>query len=185
MKAFEGYSPEKVFRYMVKENKQFATACNKAVRREIVKNNELYFEKGVISEDVEWCVSLFDVAKKVGSINEMIHVYRQGVATSITASRSEKNIKDLYGIVSKITEKYKKRTDTFADTARSFMAFEYAILLFNISCFEGYKKYKFVSEYKWLLKYALDKKTKAVKYAYRILGFNGLMMLLRLKRRVF
>ncbi len=185
MQAFEGYSPEKVFHYMVKENKQFASAWNKAVRCEVVNSNELCFENGVISEDVEWCVNLFAVAKKVDMINEIVHIYRQGVATSITASRSEKNIKDLYGIISKITKTYKKRDDTFADTVKSFMAFEYAILLFNISSFEDYKKYKFVSEYKWLLKYALDKKTKAVKYAYRIFGFNGLMMLLRLKRRKF
>ena len=185
MKVFEGHSPEKVFRYTVKENKQFASPCNKAVKGNIVKEKQLFFEEGITAEDIKWSVELFTSVNKVDAVNELLYVYRQEVSTSVTASFSEKKFFDLYGIITSITEKYEKANDGFADAVRSFMAFEYAILLFNISCFEDYKKYKFVSEYKWLLKYALDKKTKAVKYTYRILGFNGLMMLLRLKRRVF
>lgn len=181
--CFMNKNPNEAFLHFVKDNKQFACACNKAVSRDVVINNGLFFQEGVTAEDVEWSLNLFESIKSVYATNKNMHIYRQNVSTSITASLSPKKFESLSGIVTRLIDKYSERSDAFSNVAKSFMAFQYAILLFNISCFDDYKNYAYFKKYDYILKYSVDKKTKITRLIYKIFGFNGLMRVFRLKRR--
>ena len=176
------YTAADAFRYMLKTNKQLVSACNKAVKKSVLTDNGIEFEQGTISEDTEWTVRLFSVAKTADFINGDFYVYRQGVGNSITSSFPEKNFNDLYRVVKKIADEHKKKNDDFSRAVMSFAAFEYAIILYNLSSYNNYKDYKYVQEYKFLLKYATDKKTKLIKTVYALFGYNGLMRILKFAR---
>ncbi len=184
LKYFQKRDPNEVFYYMVKEHKQFACACNRAIKRDIFSNGDLFFEEGVTAEDIEWSVKLFKKIKSANAVNENVHVYRQGVSTSITASLSPKKFESLSGIVTRLIEEYEDKNDAFSLNVKRFMAFEYAILLLNTSCLDNYAEYKHLTKYDHIFKYSTDKKTKITKLIYKVFGFNGLMRIFRIKRRI-
>lgn len=171
-----------IFDGMVRDGKQFAAPWNKAVKRQLLVEHGIFFKEGVIAEDVLWSVEIFEKAKKARLINENVYAYRQNVDNSVTATFTEKKFFDLYSIIEELVDKYSPLNTEFSKTVMSFIAFEYAILLFNISSFDNYKEYSFVRKNDFVLKYSLDKKTKLIKHMYKILGFNMLMKVFRFKR---
>ena len=66
----------------------------------------------------------------------------------------------------------------------SFMAFEYAILLYNIAYFKSIDEFKEMKHEDWLLANALDKKTRTVAAIYKVLGFRNTIYLMRLMRKI-
>lgn len=60
---------EKRLTYLVKRNQYIASACNKVVSRKLIVDNNVYFEKGVTSEDILWCAQLALLSKRVGGAN--------------------------------------------------------------------------------------------------------------------
>lgn len=87
--VFENDKSE-IFRYMVEENKQLATPCNKAIRRELLSNRQIYFPLDTISEDVPWIVKLFEETQSIGAINSLAYMYRQKREGSISSGMNRK-----------------------------------------------------------------------------------------------
>lgn len=174
--------PVTVFKLMLKSNKQIATPCNRSIRRSLLADNNILFKEGTIAEDVPWSVELFEKAESILAINENIYAYRQGVDGSVTSSVTNKKFEDLYNIVDQLIEKYSSSNTSFSEVAKAFTAFEYSILLYNVSFFDNYKEYSFVKEKDFIFKYSLDKKTRIVRSVYKIMGFSMLMKLFRAKR---
>lgn len=175
--------PVTVFEFMLKSNKQIATPCNRSIKRAFLIDNNIFFKEGAIAEDVIWSVELFEKARNVVVINENIYAYRQDVDGSVTSSVTDKKFEDLCNIVDQLIEKYSSYDTRFSNVAKAFAAFEYSILLYNVSFFDNYKEYSFVKEKDFIFKYSLDKKTRIVRSVYKVVGFNMLMKLFRAKRR--
>lgn len=172
-----------VFLYMVKENKQLATACNKAIRRKMLCEHHIYFPLGTISEDVPWIVRLFEKANNIGALNSIAYMYRQNRQGSISTEISSAKIEQLFNIVKCVSQEYKGRTDDFGKSVMSFISYQYAIVLYLAAIsHEPYDVNEIIS-YHWLLKYALDKKTKLVKWSCRLFGFHITLRLLALRKR--
>lgn len=70
-----------------------ASACNKLVRRELL-SAKMWFNKGVFSEDVEWCARLIVYAKSMDFVCENFYCYRQR-KDSITHTISKRKCDDL------------------------------------------------------------------------------------------
>ena len=75
------------------------SACDKAIRLSIIKENNIYFEKGLTSEDIKWAFKLFLNVRNFNVVNKEIYVYRQQRQGSITNTISRKNIECLFGII--------------------------------------------------------------------------------------
>lgn len=172
-----------VFLYMVKENKQLATACNKAICHKLLCEHQIYFPLGTISEDVPWIVRLFEEAHNIGAINSIAYMYRQKRQGSISTEISSAKIEQLFDIVKGLSQDYKGRTDDFGKSVMSFISYEYAIVLYLAALTHEPYDVKELITYRWLLKYALDKKTTLVKWSYRLFGFHNTLRLLSLRKR--
>lgn len=178
IKYFETGDKTEIFRYMVKCNKPLASAHNKMVRRDTLTNNAIYFEEGIVGEDIDWIIKLFRHSKKISAVNEVFHIYRVDNTNSVTSNVSNKMIWDNYGIIREYAEFGKKGADEFSKGVLSYMAFVYATLLCNIAVHGDIVKFKEVEKYDWLFKYAIDKKTKLVRFIYRLFGFeNGIKII--------
>ena len=162
------------------------SACMKLIKRQFLINNELYFVKGQLSEDIPWFINLLDCCNECMFVNMNIYAYRQNVSGSITHNIGLRNINSLIDIVETELQKIEKRTFSreAKDCLYSFLAYEYSIILGYLMYLDketAEKKYKYLKQYTWLLNYTQDPKVKKVSLAYRILGLRLMTKLLQLR----
>lgn len=68
----------------------YHNSWNKFVRRSFIIENELYFKKGLISEDILWSYLLFRQANKIIIIPKATYIYRNDNPASITNDYSSR-----------------------------------------------------------------------------------------------
>lgn len=165
--------------FLVDHGLFLASACNKFIRREFLINNNIFFQEGVTSEDIEWCGLLMLKSKSITYINEDFYVYREREG-SITASMSENNIKDLKNnIVQSIEncQKILKAEDELYAVYMSFMAYQYATLILcahNVKDRDMYHEVLDMKKYIRILSYSNNQKVKMFRMIYKLFGFKAL-----------
>lgn len=80
--------------YLTVNQLYIASACNKAIKRELLLDESLRFRKGVYSEDIEWCLKLLCKSKTPDFICENFYCYRQRKG-SITKTIDNRKCSDL------------------------------------------------------------------------------------------
>lgn len=109
-----------------------SSACLKAVRRELICKEGLTFEKGVLSEDIEWNAKLLCVAQTIDFVPELCYAYRVRPG-SITRSVSPKHVQDLCSIIERLAKKNIESLQQAEQEAyQSYVAFQYATLMINV-----------------------------------------------------
>ena len=88
------------------------SACLKVISTKLLRQNELYFKVGLLSEDIPWFIDLLDCSSKSLFINEYIYAYRQNVGTSISQNFGEKNFDSLMSIIKNELDKLETRRFT-------------------------------------------------------------------------
>lgn len=172
------------FIYLVRQNQYIASACNKAVLREHILQNNLFFRVGITSEDIEWCARLASCSKKMGGCNLDAYCYRQreeSITHTIKAENVDmlrKNIRTCirYGKLMKRSREYK--TAYFV-----YIAYQYGTLLFHINHLrkkERNEQLKQAEPYRYLLKYGKNRKIVLLRGFSHILGFRGMNCCLQL-----
>lgn len=162
---------------MLSESSQLeASSCMKAIRRELLLSKNLFFKKGIFSEDIEWFMRLMKTNPSVTVTNEVAYCYRLR-PSSISHSVGKKNIDDLYKIVDEYSIIYKETEDSeFKEGMLNYLLYQLFILMAYVhKCLRGEQRAKMVAEcrkYLWLNKYAISKKTKLCKMLYLIGGYR-------------
>lgn len=158
-----GKNKQIVLEHLSKLPKYPGSACTKLIRRELVIENNLYFKKGLLSEDIDWTIALLKGANNFAYCNAKYYYYRQNRPGSITDMSNIKNVESLLYIVEKWADKEKK--ELFQDEINAFMAYEYMIALYYYAGLDkaGRRKMKPVlKKYIWIMKYARSKTTRIV-----------------------
>ena len=65
------------------------------VRKSFILKNNIYFIKGIKSEDYDWLFNVFLKAESFNAVNESMYVYVKDRAGSITNTADLKNFNDL------------------------------------------------------------------------------------------
>lgn len=148
------------------------SACLKIIKREFLLNNELFFVKGQLAEDIPWFINLLDKSDNCCFVNLYIYAYRQNVTGSITNTGGEKSFNNLFHIFKTELEKIEKRSfnEEAKAAIKSFLAYEYSILL-TYKCINK-ESYKELLGYKDILKYTMNPKVKMVSRINRLLGIR-------------
>ncbi len=169
---------------MMKNNKFYCfSACSYAIDRAFVLKNDLFFVKGIVSEDIEWALRLLPLDFKLNVLSAPAAYSRRGREGSITATIGQKNIDDLFNTVTKYADTYKKSNSKNEIVLLNLLAYQYAIicgLLARIKDRAYVKKLiQKLKIYKWLLNYDLIPKVRKVKIAYKVLGISTTLRLLQ------
>lgn len=180
-----GCSKDVVLKHIASLPKFPGSAWAKIIRAKLIIQHELYFQKGLFSEDIDWTVRLLLNARTFSYYPGDYYFYRQGRIGSITSSVGIKNVLDLLSIVSKWASK--DLSHPFQQEINAYMAYEYVVLLFNYACLDkevasGIKKS--IESYKWLLSYGKSKKVILVNIAMKIIGFQITAKLLKKYRKI-
>ena len=161
----------RLYKLLEQKGQLDASAALKVIRRKFLLENGLYFEEGLLSEDVEWFFRVSRCVQKAAVLNHSAYCYRLREG-SITHTIGKKHIMDLVYMVSKHAKwlKDEPRTDLIAGLL-SYLSYQYYITLglFNVyASDEKQKLEQFRMEHKWLTKYGISRKTQmaglAVKY---------------------
>ena len=180
-----------VYEYLADLPKYPASACTKAIKRKLFIENNLYFTKGLLSEDLEWCIRVLLAAKSFCYCPYKYDFYRQKRTGSISSTYCEKKYMDILSTFQKWT---KNASTILSDAAKkrmiySYMEYIFRFLLMGYSCVEKENRKAFLKCVKngsWILGTRGDFPSKCINYGYKLLGIKGvgkaLNVYLKIKR---
>lgn len=166
-------SKDVVMKHLSSINKFPGSACTKLTSRDLIYKHDLFFQTGLLSEDIDWTIRLLKVAEHFAYVDTPYYFYRQKRAGSITNSVNLCNIECLLSIIEKWSSE--NLGLQYQYELNSFMAYEYMIVLFNYANLSKHDKseiYGRVKNNSWLLSYSNSRKTKIVKLVYKCLGLT-------------
>ena len=157
------------------------SACTKIISRRFLIENNLYFIKGQIHEDIPWFINLIDKAENFSFYDDYIYAYRQNVITSLTRTISQKNLLCAFDIIKTEVQQASHRNfkENGYKALMSFLAYEYMLLLCRRHLIEDSKIREEVKEYKWLLQYDLNPKVRKANLFRKVFGYTIMEFVLR------
>lgn len=104
------------------------SACNKIVDRQLILENDIFFDESLLSEDIDWSLKLYLHARSIQIVNDDVYIYRQQRPGSITTTASPQSIKSLFSIIKK-WYRYNYPNQKIRDIYLNYLAYQYVILL--------------------------------------------------------
>lgn len=168
------------------------SACQKFVKNELLTRSS--FEKGLLSEDIDWTLSLYPVIKTIAVNDRPYYCYRQQREGSITNKAAKRSFDAIIYII----EKWRTRIPELNISEEEkviylgYLAYQLsiAILLLNrLEPNERSQAIKKLKQLKSLFKEQLNFKTRKVAMCVRLFGINttarilAIFSLLRLRVR--
>ena len=173
--------PQECLVYLVEHDLLNLSPAKKVIRRNFLLENDLFFQTGIRSEDVEWGIRLSNCLPTYRFLNEKLYVYRHH-GNSVSRTVGEKHLDDYLGIVRKYVH-YDYYNPQVRDCLLSYVAYQYALLLAHITLLKPSGGKKMLAElkgYRHLLRYARYPRSKMISIAHRMVGFHGTRFFLSL-----
>lgn len=178
-------------KYLVKSGTFPMSACLKIIKRQFLLDNELFFKKGVYSEDIPWFIELLQKSSLCRFVNEYIYCYRKEESSdSISSTFSVNKWTDLYNhLVEGVEKMNHKQSLEFVDAIFAFWAYEYYILVGMLGFMDSNQRrkcYNYLVRYDWLTKYDMNPKVKRVNIIRWLLGnyLTNILLYLYMKTKV-
>lgn len=158
--------------FLVKKDMFLVSACSKIVKTDVLKKKQIFFEEGLIGEDIDWCCKLVSSCNHMLFFNESGYVYRVREG-SITRSKNTKVCTDLYFIIEKWMQYFlNEKKLKLQEAMLSFLSYEFYVLLGNARRIGMLDQFD-VDNFEKLLKYSKSKKTILCKFVYNVFGRNA------------
>lgn len=161
---------------LAKHDQLDANACLKVTKKEILQKNEIYFRKGMLSEDVEWYGRYLPFINSIALINKPDYHYRKKRAGSITATVTERNVRDLFYTIQTQSQclRDSKMDSNKVNALLLYHSYQYYIILgLTNNVVNGESYHQLLEEYKayrWLSSYSKSPKTKKCSFILKLLG---------------
>lgn len=145
-----------------------------AIRRTFLIKNNIWFIKGIKSEDIDWLLEVLTKVQSIDAIKLPFYIYTRGRTGSITKTVDIKHIHDLIFILEKWSNRLLHNQNQVTQSLLSYLAYNYLITIFEYSSLkiEQQDIVRKLEKYKYLLKYALGVKGKSCAIIINILGIN-------------
>ena len=171
---------------MMRFDRWVTGACNKAIRRTLLTENELFFRTGITAEDIDWTLRLALCGERFGFANVCVFVYRQ-IASSISHTMSEKKIAYLCDNVRECIRLLDEAAPEKSEVMKPFVAYQYGTLLHNVALLPGALRSKelmsSVKEMKWLLNCSDNGKVRLLRLSSRF-GLTATFAMLRMRQKL-
>lgn len=180
---------DKVLFWLVKNRKYLASACDKVVKTDLIKVNDIMFQINKKNEDIFWAAQIMQLANTVAFIDKSYYIYRQHssssshTVTSVALWDLVENIKQCIDLFEQ-EQSIKLKKIYLSYTAYQYITF--FIMIHGIN--DNIEKNKLINEmkkYRWLLQYDLISRVKIFRYIQKILGYKGLLFVTGIYQRIF
>ena len=173
------HSGMEVFHQLVRTQSFNMSACFQIIRRELLEQHQIYFEKGLLSEDVDWSLRLWKYVQKVRAINLPMYGYqhREG---SISTTYTIRNLRSYEHIFAKFVQLYIERVveaaaELYWQTVMGYLAQMYTNCLYNygqLTIQERKDNYYILRDYAPLLNHSISIKSHRVVKLKRWIGLR-------------
>lgn len=150
------------------------SACTKIFRTDYIKNNELYFKEGIVSEDCEWMLRVLRHLTTVKVIDFPLYICRQREG-SITKTIGKKNIYDLLGIVEDNLQIFSSSSSQLKEYILDYCSYLWFCalgLLYNVSKQDKKELKAVFKKTSAVCRYSSQKKSKTANLVYKLFGLN-------------
>lgn len=164
-----------------------ASACNKVIRTDLLRANDLVFKAGRVSEDIEWCARLMAAARRFDYVNMAFYCYRQR-STSITHSFSAKSCKDLVYNVRECIKTARTADAAVKQSLYQYSAYQFATFFAVQALAEDCPQscYIRMGRLCGILRYhGNNKKVRILYLMNKVLGFEKLCLIIRKTRKIW
>lgn len=175
-----GMDREAALAFMAKCPKYPGGPWAKLLRREFLLEHQIRFPGDRrLCEDLFYTLDVYLAAEAFDGLDVPFYRYRQNVANSITSNVTPRYYFDKARFVTYVAETFcdgRTPRDAVAESAVSFAAYEYAILVWHLLCLEGedyHRAYRFLKDYRWVMNYGKSAKTKLVRLVVSLLGLKA------------
>lgn len=169
---------------LIDKDAYYNSAWSKAIKRSILTENNIEFERGLLGEDNEWYYHVVMAADTLELIDEPLYVYRRRPG-SITTTTKRKNLTDMLHILEKWEGILKAhKGDKRAEVVRGSLAKQFCSAVILYAGLQDVNDlYPELKKYSYLLKYSSNKRVVIFRWAIRFLGLKGFIKALQLYRR--
>lgn len=173
---------------LVKKDTYFGMAWSKSFKRSLAQDNGVRFDPTLSCEDMDWYFNLVFKAEQIRAIDETYIAYRQREG-SVTATIKIKNLADFVLTL----EKWSKNIESAEISPKKKLALMGALAKYYSNLLITYTRLKDKSkkEYKsrikklsYLLDYSLSSRPQQIKRFYKLVGFNGVILMLKIYDRI-
>ena len=169
--------------YLISNAAFSINSCCKVTKSSLLINNDIYFEKGLVSEDIDWTYKLLMKVDKIRAIDTPIYGYRRR-AGSITAHIGPKNISDMLWIIEKWTKIVMEKIDNKREQQLllGYLNYQYCIVNGQMGKLSKQDQMQFELRFKkleWLLSYDVNKKTHLASSLMKLIGAKNARSILR------
>lgn len=179
LSAYNGKSSKETLYNLVYMDSLAISAWSRAVKRDFLLKNDLYFKKGIKTEDLDWAIRMFLCEPKWAFIDDNFYVYRMQREGSITSTVDYKHLCDYCWIIENSIDLVEKCDDDLKVSLMSYLMYHVLIACAVANKVEIPKeqkkeilfRLKVVSKER-ITKYTLNNKVKLASYVYRICGFT-------------
>ena len=181
----EGRSIVEIYSDLIDRDAYYNSAWSKIVKRSLLVDNGIRFEKGILGEDNEWYYHVVSVAKSLVLIDEPLYVYRRRKG-SITTSLTVKNLKDqLYVIGKWVSELRANPQNPAARIIYGSLAKQYCSALIIYSCISDADEYMpALKKLSFLLGYSKNKRVTVFRRMVAVFGVKGTAALLKTYKKI-
>ena len=176
----EGRELADIYCELIDKDAYYNSAWSKVIRRELLTEHHIHFEKGILGEDNEWFYHVVMVAQKLELIDEPLYVYRRR-AGSITKTGTVKNLRDQLHVL----QKWERLLQGNCDEKRSkvvwgSLAKQYCSAVIIYAGLEQVDSfYPELKRMAYMLHTSRNKRVVIFRWLRRLLGLRGLIAILR------
>ena len=168
-----------VFSQLVRTQRFNMSACFQVIRRALLTDNDIYFPVGMLSEDVDWSLRLWQKVETVQALNLNIYGYwhRHG---SITTTYSIRNLRCYDQMFTTWINRLSSLNERYAKAVAGYLAGLY------VSCLYQYKQIavqdrdeakNILHRHQSLLQYSQNAKAHRAAIVYHFCGFYVMLYL--------
>lgn len=179
-----------VMRYLASRPKYPGSVWAKVFRRDFLLEHHILFIRGRKNgEDLSFMMECILAAQRYDALDMPFYQYRQGRIGSATYTADERSYSQLSLFIAEWAERLthdRKANNAMSAYAMSFVAYEYAILLWRRSCLNrDTQKHAdaFLQAYAWVMQYAENRKIRAIGIMQNVFGIKGTNRVLEMAKR--
>ena len=180
----EGKELADIYCELIDKDAYYNSAWSKVIRRQLLVDNQITFEKGIVGEDNEWYYHVVMAADRLELIDEPLYVYRQR-AGSITKTLTVKNLRDQLHVLCKWETLLRHRGDekrcrvVWGSLAKQYCS---AVIIYaGLKDVEAF--YPELKRMAYMLRSSRNRRVVVFRWLRRLLGLRGLITMLRLLQR--
>lgn len=168
---------------LIDRDTYYNSAWSKIIRRTLLTDNKIEFERGLLGEDNDWYYKVVSYVNTLELIDEPLYVYRQR-AGSITKTSSTKNLEHLLLIIEKwISFVEEGELTENKKVIRNSLAKQYCHAIISYANLGAPAEYEDrLKGLKYLLQYSQNPRVRVFRKLNSLIGLSGTVMLLRLRK---